>query len=488
MKQPFLTLLATVLVAHGAAGSIVDAAKKHDLAALRALIAKETDVNLPAPDGATALHWAAYHDDAEMARILIAKGANPNASNRYGVKPLSIACTNGGPALVALLLEAKADPETVMGDGETVLMTASRSGNLGAVELLIRHRANVNVKEKWRGQTALMWAAGEGHLAVARAMIAAGAEINIRSNGGFTPLLFAVREGRAEVAKALIQAGASPNEALPPSARRGSSGAPHGSTALMLAVTNAHFELASMLLEAGADPNEGVHGWTALHLISDVRKPGAGSNDPAPPGSGSIDSLEMVRRLVAHGARINQRTQRNRAIGMTSMNTDGATAFLLACRTADIDLMRLLIKLGADPSIPTADKTTPLMAAAGVGTRSPGEDAGTEAESLQAVKFLLESGADVNAVNDFNDTAVHGVAYKHFPSVAQYLTEHGADIRIWNIKNRNGWTPLRIATGVHRGMNLRQSPETAEVLRKVMTSAGVSTEVEPEAVISGATK
>lgn len=488
MKRFILTCAATSILLANDGDTMVDAAKRKDWTTVRQRIAQNADVNSAAADGGTALHWAAYHDDAAMARLLLEKGANVNASNRYGVRPISIAATNGSEALMAVLLDAQADPETTMGDGETVLMTASRSGNIGVVKLLLQRGAGVNAKEKWRGQTALMWASAEGHAEVVRALIAAGAELNVRSNSGFTPLLFAVREGRFEVVKALLKAGVSPNEALPPSARRGSAGAPHGSTALMVAVTNAHFELASLLLDAGADPNSGVYGWTALHLITDVRKPGAGSNDPAPAGSGSIDSLEMVRRLVAHGARINERTTRNRAIGMTSLNTEGATPFLLACRTADAELMRLLVQLGADSKIPTSDKTTPLMAAAGVGTRSPGEDAGTEAEALEAVKYLIELGADVNAINDFGDTAVHGVAYKHFPSVARYLTDHGADLRVWNSKNRNGWTPLRIAVGVHRGMNLRQSPETAEVLRKVMTVAGVSTEVEPEAVISGSTK
>jgi ankyrin repeat protein len=145
----------------------------------------------------------------------------------------------------------------------------------------------------------------------------------------------------------------------------------------MLAVTNAHFELASALLDAGADSNEGVQGWTALHIISDVRKPGTGSNDPAPPGSGTLDSLDLVRRLVAHGAKINARTTRSRNVGLTSLNTDGATPFLLARRAADVELMRLLVSLGANPTIPNAEETTPLMVAAGVGTRSPGEDAGT---------------------------------------------------------------------------------------------------------------
>ncbi|HJZ96120.1 MAG TPA: ankyrin repeat domain-containing protein, partial [Candidatus Solibacter sp.] len=250
----------------------------------------------------------------------------------------------------------------------------------------------------------------------------------------------------------------------------------------------AHYELASILLDAGADPNGGGDGWTALHVISNVRHPGTGSNDPAPAGSGSMSSLDLVRKLVAKGANVNLRTTRSRNIGLTSLNTNGATPFLLAARTGDVELMRLLVSLGADPRIPTANNTTPLMVAAGVGTRSPGEDAGTEDEALEAVKLTLELGNDVNAVDNNGETAMHGAAYKHLPSVADFLAKQGAKVEVWNRKNKNDWTPLRIAEGVHRGMNLRRSPETAAVIRKIMTESGVSTELEPEKVISGATK
>jgi hypothetical protein len=54
-------------------------------------------------------------------------------------------------------------------------------------------------------------------------------------------------------------------------------------------------------------------------------------------------------------------------------------------------MMRLLLELGADPSIPNADGTNALMAAAGAGTQSPGEDAGSEAECLEAVKLPSRS-------------------------------------------------------------------------------------------------
>jgi uncharacterized protein len=476
-----LLLMAISFAAFGGDTRLVDAAKARNREQVRTLLQQKVDANAPAADGTTALHWAAHWDEPEMAALLLGGGANVQAANRYGVTPLVLACANGSARMVELLLKAKADPNTAAGEGETVLMTAARTGNAAAVKLLVAAGANVNAKETWRGQTPLMWAAAEGHTEAVQALLAAGAEINARSKAGFTPMLFAVREGRAEVVKVLLKAGASPNEVL--ASRR------NGDTpAMVIAAENAHFELAAMLLDAGADPNGGGDGWTALHIITNVRRPGAGSNDPAPPGSGKMSSLELVRKLVAKGANVNMQTTRSRNIGLTSLNTKGATPFLLAARTGDGELMRLLVQLGADPRIPTAENTTPLMVAAGVGTRSPGEDAGTEAEALDAVKLAFELGGDVNAVDNNGETAMHGAAYKWFPSVAEFLAQHGAKVEVWNRKNKNDWTPLRIATGVHRGMNLRRSPETAAVLRKYMTEAGVSTEVEPEKVISGATK
>jgi ankyrin repeat protein len=173
--------------------------------------------------------------------------------------------------------------------------------------------------------------------------------------------------------------------------------------------------------------------------------------------------------------------------GTTALNMIGGTPFFLAARTADVDMMRLLASLGADPLLPNEDQTTPLMAAAGAGTHSPGEDPGTEAEALEAVTLALALGNDVNVVDKNGNTAMHGAAYKQLPSVVTFLTAHGAKVDVWNRKNSSGWTPLRIAVGVHRGMNFRFSVPTADALRTVMIAAGVSTVVEPERVISGAT-
>jgi len=464
---------------------LVEAVKRKDSAALRSLIQQGVDVNATAADGATALHWAAELEDLESAGALIAKGANANAANVHGATPLFLACMNGSAALVDLLLKAGAEPNSVSPEGETALMTAARSGKKDALKLLLARGAEVNRKETWRGQTALMWAAAEGHAQAVELLVEFGADFRARSNGGFTPLLFAVREGRMEVVRGLLKAGADANESLPARARRrpgASTTEPSsvraGSSALHLAVANAHFDLASMLLDAGADPNADGPGWTPLHTLTWVRKPGTGSNDPAPPGSGSMDSLTLVRKLAAKGANLNARVRVKSNSGLSVLNTIGATPFLMAARCADAEYMRLLASLGADPLLPNDEKTTPLMVAAGLGTRSPGEDAGSEAEVMEAVRVALELGNDINAVDDNGETAMHGAAYKNLPGVVLLLAERGARIETWNRKNKLGWTPLRIGDGVHRTGNFRPSPPTAAALRKVMSAAGVSTELD----------
>jgi hypothetical protein len=99
----------------------------------------------------------------------------------------------------------------------------------------------------------------------------------------------------------------------------------------------------------------------------------------------------------------------------------------------------------------------------------------------------LELGNDPNVVDKNGNTAMHGAAYKQLPSAVKYLAEHGAKVELWNRSNSSGWTPLRIAVGVHRGMNFRFHVPTANALEDIMVAAGVSTVVEPENVISGGT-
>lgn len=462
---------------------LADAAEQRDTVGVRRLLAIREDVNAAQVDGTTALHWAAYNDDAEAASLLVGAGANVNAVNRYGVPPLAQACTNGNVAIVNLLLRAGADPNTTLKGGETVLMLAARSGNVEAVKALLARDARPGSRERL-GQTALMWAAAEGHTAVARALMDAGASQEATVDSGFTPLFFAVRGGHLDTVRALLAAGADAKAMIqPPSpsstGRRAPAKRP-GISPLLLAVQNGHFELAIALVDAGADPNDVRTGFTPLHMMAGVRKPDSSDgSDPAPPvGAGRLSSADFVREIVKRGANVNFRLAKGapkQPATSSSVGSEGATPFLFAADRGDVPLMRLLLQLGADPLLPNFKGTTPLLAAAGAGTNEPQEEAGEESEAVEAVKMLLDLGADVNTVDGNGDTAMHGAAYNISPLVVKLLAERGADPQVWKNPNKAGGTPLFIAEGYISRLPRPDAP-TIAAITKLMLTAGISTE------------
>ena len=452
------------------AGPLVEAVKNADRAAVRALLQQGVDVNAAEVDGTTALHWAAYRNDAETADDLLRAGANPKAADRYGVTAMHLACSNGNAAIIQRLLTAGVDPNSALPEGETALMTAARSGSLESVKLLLARGADVNARESWRGQSALMWAAAEGHSAVATALIAAGADVHARSKGApgagrpqvneaaqaaeqvaarpslapagavpprpdaaptavaavprssepaaappaarparaaatilnFTPLLFAIRAGQMGTVRVLLDAGANVNDKVS-----------DGTSAIVLAILNAHYELAATLAAKGADPNADDQGWTALHQLMWTRRPNFGRPPPPPVPTGNMDSLDLARTLLKHGANPNARQKREpRDNNRNAMNRIGATPFLLAAKAADVAMMKILLESGADPKLMTVEGITPLLAAAGVGIYKVGESPGSGEEALEAVKLLRDLGLDVNAVDENGDTPMHGAAFK----------------------------------------------------------------------------
>ncbi len=485
--------------------TLADAAKRAEWDMVRTLVEQGTDVNGPQGDGATALHWASYWDDADGAALLIRAGADVNAANDLGVTPLWTACENGSAAMAFRLLDAGANPNLSLPSGETSLMTAARTGSADVVRYLLDAGAAVDATAG-RGQTALMWAVAQQHADVVRALLEGGADVAAKSDvwtevvktspepwnpeyiadlpqGGYTALLFAARVGDLDATKLLVAAGADVNDA-----------APYGTSATVVAAHSGHGDVARFLLSRGADPNAADAGYTALHAAI-LHK-----------------DATLVGALVDRGADVNAEVLSSTPVRRDSVDFYlhpsyvGATPFWLAARFNAPEIMRLLAQRGAETRFvhhPTywegtlaANKnrsqvnegaTTALMAAVGLGGRDPlvsvnrldriAESAPVrstrrepnpvelEAVSLAAVKIATEFGVDVDVANADGDTALHAVAARGHDSIVDYLVAHGARL---DVTNRSGETPLALARrGRGRGPNTSPHQSTVELLRRL---------------------
>ncbi len=478
---------------------LVNAAAQQDWKAVRALLQERADVNASRADGATPLLWAAHWDDRNTVELLLSSGAKVNAADDHGVTPLARACENASTAVVETLLKAGADPNAAQTSGLTPLMVAARTGNVQVVKGLVAHGAGVNAVTS-TGATALMWAVAAPHPQIVKVLTEAGADVQVSSSKGFTPLLVAARNGDVEMAEILLAAGARVNDT-------GSD----GTHALPLAIISRQEKFALFLLEHGADPNGSMAGVSALHaaagnvttwLAGWLRAHGARAID----GGGSLGMrglnperrLHLVKALLARGANPNARittsavvlgylaTPRRGAFEQNAVGTGdvrGATPLWVAAFSANggglfgegfsyqidssAEIMQALLDAGADHRITTDDGTTPLMAAAGIGHRSyqPRRPRGERSPSAEAaVKVLVEAGADVNATNEADYTALHAATFRGWNEVVQYLVEHGADI---NARDYRGRTPFRMAEGTKQSFQFQDWPETAELLRRL---------------------
>ena len=427
------------------------------------MLAKNAPVSIAQPDGTTPLHWAVYRVDEELVKALLARGAKANVANAYGSSPLSEAVRVANVNLVGMLLEAGADANRANQDGETPVMLAARTGAVKIAEILVRHGADVNAREQFRNQTALMWAAAESHPDMVAFLISKGAKVDVRATandwpnqmtseprvqyrptGGLTPLLYAARAGCRDCVEALLKGGADidlPN--------------PDGMTPLMMAIDNSRYDVARYLLDQGANP----HTWdwwgrTPLYVVVNMRggpDSNAGPREPA--------SLDLVNALLKAGVNPNHQLNmlqpsRNGNSGRFKddlLNT-GATPLLRAAQTFDNEVVRALLDHGALVDLPNAMGVTPLMATAGIGTRTgqsvlgPGPPADVERRSIETMNILIKAGADVNArvtdttsltariartstmTNREGQTALFFAAQSGRASVVRFLLDHGADV------------------------------------------------------------
>jgi uncharacterized protein len=561
-------LLPAILLAQSKS-EVADAARNGDKDGVRALLARRADANAPQIDGATALHWAVYRDNAELVEMLLRAGARADIRNREGITPLFMAALYGNTGIIDLLIKAGANPRQVGPNGETMLMLAARNGNPEAIQRFIAAGVDVDAREPLRLTTALMWAVEQKNSRAVAALIAGGADVGIRSglagiprnymasrvntdqveahaeryaaaaaagrtyqeqvaweekngtrfegrratsagapqpvaeatanqpaappardeaetviaglvggNGGaLAALVLAAREGDLESAKLLVEAGADVNQVTN-----------YGWSPLLTATNNRNYKVGKYLVEQGADVNlANKGGWTPLYLATDNRNIESGDFPVPKP---DIDHLEYIRFLLEHGAKPNLRVKDNtltRTIfTMQWFFESGATAFIRAAQSGDVELMKLLLAHGADPALVTDHGDTALTAAAGIGWVEGVTYEHSAQHNLEAVRMLLDLGLDPNWTNKDGRTPLMGAALKGRNEAVRLLVDRGAklDTRdkgsrdtedVGSIVAGHTWQAIDYADGLVRVgvQSAVERPETAALLRKLMMERGL---------------
>jgi ankyrin repeat protein len=492
-------------------------------------------------EGSTPLWLAGVSGNASIIAALLEAGADANEKLPLGRTPLMIAARTGNVEAIKTLLDNGADvnaKETQR--GTTPLMWAADEGHAAAVKLLIERGADIKAKSNPapRGRGPALGKANDPRKAVAAqgAALAAGNPVSqiLRDDGtannagrggrngganaatgggragrgggaagdnanaddftddaaaavgfvrgrqapndggGLTPLIYAARANDLESIKVLLAAGADVNQTTN-----------YGWSALLVATQNRYYKLGAYLLESGANPNlVNKGGWHPLYLATDNRNI---ENGDYPVRRGDMDHLDFIRLLLDKGADVNARmkdsTETRTVFTNQWLDENGATAFLRASQSGDVELMKLLLSKGADPKINTLLNVSPLHVAAGIGWVEGITYEWSPKATFDAVKMLIDLGLDVNLQADTGRTAMHGAAHKGRSDVVQLLFDHGArvDVRDYgNTDNRGGklavhtWQPVDYADGLVR-VGVQSAighPDTGALLRKLMTQAG----------------
>jgi ankyrin repeat protein len=498
-----------------AQATLLEAVQSGNKTAAVKFIDQRADVKATAPDGSTALHWAAHNGDVDLVDRLIKAGANVNAKNEFGSTPIIEAANSGSTAVIDSLVKAGADANTTFVDGETPLMIIGRGTNVKAAELLLAHGANVNAMETQKLQTALMWASAQGQGPMVLTLIAHGANVNARSYvnatatanysdstykdwpsnvsaepragprspGGLTALLYASRDGCLECVNALI--GGKADLDMPD---------PEGITPLIMSITNFHFDIAAALIKAGANPDRwDLWGRSPLYCAVDMNTiPHGGRADL--PSVDDTTALKVIEMLLDSGANPNLQLKllppyRNVGSdrGVDGLLTIGVTPLVRAAKGLDAPAIRLLVAHGANLTLTGARGVTPIMAAAGMGsvdadTRGFYTSEDTAQRSMDSIEALVKAGADVNSVNPTNgQTPLHAAAFWGWNLAVQYLVDHGAKV---DARDRNGKTVVDSAMGRNGGNSrggarIDVHQDTADLLIKLGAPAAATPTAAP---------
>jgi ankyrin repeat protein len=195
-----------------------------------------------------------------------------------------------------------------------------------------------------------------------------------------------------------------------------------------------------------------------------------GHGRPNPRPSGELDAVDIIRKLLARKADPNARLaaplmQRHHTAGDRALG-EGSTPFMRAAKSGDVEVMRLLLAAGADPTLTQPNQANALMLAAGMGWRdgspaAPSFDQGSEEDAIAAIKLCMEAGLDINATTATGDTALHAaISGRGSEAIIRFLAENGANLQA---KNKQGRTPLDAAMASRRELG-----GTVSLLKRLM--------------------
>jgi ankyrin repeat protein len=236
---------------------------------------------------------------------------------------------------------------------------------------------------------------------------------------------------------------------------------------LVMAIVNGRLDLARYLVDHDADPNlASVSGLTTLYAAIDVQwAPHVWFPQPTTEQE-KVPYLDLMKALLDHGANVNAPIGeklwfRSFTNDYTWIDPAGATPFWRAAQSSDTAAMRLLIEHGADPKLATKSGDTPLMAAAGIGWAA-NWSVNAPVNFVDAVKYCIELGNDVNAADNRGYTALHGAAYLGNNDMVKYLVTKGAKV---DAKSKAGDFPADMANGPTRFG--QPHPETVALLESL---------------------
>ena len=502
--------------------TVMFAARNGNAQAVKLLVEAGADVNARERlRGTTALMWAAEQRHPEAVKVLLTSGADPSLksagaglprnymANRVNTRTVDLAQARRKRAADAgrtyeeqLALEQKEGRDlggqrglgVALGpDGQPLANQGNRGRGAGAqaaaaapaaaAPAAATPAAATPAAARAAGATARGRGAGAGAAAAAtpsdddNEVVFAG--LVGSGGGGLTALTFAAREGDLESATSLIDGGANVNQTTE-----------YGWSPLLTAVNNRNYKLAMFLLERGADPNiANKGGWTPLYIATDNRNI-EGGDYPVP--KPDLDHLEIIEALLDKGARpntpIKENTLTRTIFTMQWFWEDGATPFIRAAQSSDTVLMKLLLDHGADPKAVTANGDNALTASAGIGWVEGVTYERSAKENLEAMKILLDLGLDPNHANAEGRTALMGAALKGRSDVVHLLVERGAKLdqydhgsrdtdKVGSIAAGATWQAVDYAEGLVRVgvQSAIARPETAALIRKMMTERGMKT-------------